>query len=64
MTNFPHEFEETAGEKLIAAAWVRMKKNNQKRGAQAKVKRVADRAMSRIVEGKKRHRRHGKRKSA
>ncbi len=26
-------------------------------------KRVAERAMSRIVEGKKRHRRHGKRRS-
>jgi hypothetical protein len=62
MTDFPHEFKETTGEKLIAAAWVRMKKNNQKRGVQ-KANRVAERAISRIVEGKKRHRRHGKRKS-
>jgi hypothetical protein len=40
-----------------------MKKNDQKRGLQAPPNRAAERAMSHIIEGKKRHRRHGKRKS-
>jgi len=40
-----------------------MKKNNRKLGVPANAKKVAERAMSRIVERKKRHRRHGKRGS-
>jgi hypothetical protein len=37
---------------------VPMKRNNQKRGLQAPTNTAAERAMSRVVEGKKRHRRH------
>jgi hypothetical protein len=40
-----------------------MKKNNQERRLQAMAKRGAERATSRLIEGKKRHRRHGKRRS-
>jgi hypothetical protein len=42
---------------------VPMKKNHQKRALQAPPNRAAERSMSRIFEGKKRHRRHGKHKS-
>jgi hypothetical protein len=50
--------EKTPGEKLT-----RMKKSNQERGLQAMAKRGAEQATSRVIEGKKRHRRHGKRRS-
>ena len=40
-----------------------MKKNNQERGLQTLTKKAAERAMSRVIEVKKRHRRHGKRGS-
>jgi hypothetical protein len=39
----------------------RMKKHNQKPALQDKRDRAPERALSRVVEGKKRHRRHGKR---
>jgi hypothetical protein len=40
-----------------------MKKHNQKPGLRDKPIRAPERALSRVVEGKKRHRRHGKRGS-
>jgi hypothetical protein len=40
-----------------------MKKNNRKLSVPANAKKVAERAMSGVVERKKRHRRHGKRRS-
>ena len=50
-------------EKHLERNYFRMKKSNRERGLQAIAKRGTERATSRVIEEKKRHRRHGKRRS-